>query len=83
MPLFHIGPSFFGGDIGEGLFFRCGKIDGDVFDGRQDDQVVGVEVFGQEFADKVFVDDGTGALQMIALVGDRDAAAATGDDQLA
>ena len=80
--MFHVGPGFFRRDIVQGLFLRCPEADGDVFDGCQDDQVVGVKVFGQEFADKVFVDDGTGASQVIALVDDGDAAAATGDDQL-
>ena len=58
-------------------------MDGDFFHGCQDDEVVGVEVFGQAFAGKILVDDGTGPFEVVAVAHDGDAAATAGDDQLA
>ena len=57
-------------------------MDGHFFDSCQDDEVIGVEVFGQAFAGEILVDDGAGPFEVVAVTHDGNTAAATGDDQL-
>ena len=44
-------------------------VDGDLFHGGEDDERVGVQLLSQQLGGKVLVDDGTGALEVVAFGG--------------
>ena len=72
-----------GGEVLELLLVGLAKVDGDVLDGGQQKQDVGVAVLGQQLAAQVLVDDGGNALVaalVLVVADDGDAAAAAGDD---
>ena len=72
-----------GGDVLELLLVGLAEVDGDVLDGGQQEQDVGVAVLGQQLAAQVLVDDGGNALVatlVLVVADDGDAAAAAGDD---
>ena len=72
-----------GGDVLELLLVGLAEVDGDVLDGGQQEQDVGVAVLGQQLAAQVLVDDGGDALVatlVLVVADDGDAAAAAGDD---
>ena len=72
-----------GGDVLELLLVGLAEVDGDVLDGGQQEQDVGVAVLGQQLAAQVLVDDGGDALVatlVLVVADDGDAAATAGDD---
>src|SRR5699024_7031800 len=70
-----------GGDGVQPLLLGLAEVDGGLLDGGEDDEVVGVELLGEDLAGEVLVDDGGRALEVVALGGEHgDAAAAAGDD---
>ena len=71
------------GDAAQGPGGRRAEVHHDVGDVGGDDQGVGVELAGEDRGGEVLVDDGLDAAQrgaVLAVVGDRDAAAAGADD---
>ena len=72
-----------GGEVLELLLVGLAEVDGDVLNGGQQKQDVGVAVLGQQLAAQVLVDDGGNALVaalVLVVADDGDAAATAGDD---
>ena len=72
-----------GGEVLELLLVGLAEVDGDMLNGGQQEQNVGVAVLGQQLAARVLVDDGRNALVaalVLVVADDGDAAATAGDD---
>ncbi len=72
-----------GGEVLELLLVGLAEVDGDMLDGGQQEQDVGVAILGQQLAAQVLVDDGGNALVatlVLVVADDGDAAATAGDD---
>lgn len=72
-----------GGEVLELLLVGLAKVNGDMLNGGQQEQNVGVAVLGQQLAAQVLVDDGGNALVaalVLVVADDGDAAATAGDD---
>ena len=80
---FNIALGSFGHELVKLGLVGLAKVDGDLLYGREDDKRVGIKLLGKAGCGKVLVDDGSGALQVVALgVVDGDAAATAGNDHV-
>ena len=57
-----------GGAGGQPLLLGLAEVDGGLLDGGEDDEVVGVELLGEDLAGEVLVDDGGRALEVVPSV---------------